>query len=78
MNMKTVITPTGASYAEIPLKATELLTIITALSAHKKQNAHLLQKIDLALRMVDHAQVETLADPADIEQAIIQEGGGHE
>ena len=78
MNLKISITPTGASFAEIPLTAKELLTIITALSAHKKQNAHLLQKIDLALRMVDHAQAETLADPADIEQAIIQEGGGHE
>ena len=78
MNLKTVITPTGEIYAEIPLKATELLTIITALSAHKKQNAHLLQKIDLALRMVDHAQAENLADPADIEDAIIQEGGGQE
>lgn len=78
MNLKISITPTGESFAEIPLKATELQTIITALSAHKKQNAHLLQKIDLALRMVDHAQAETLADPADIEDAIIQEGGGQE
>ena len=78
MNLKINITPTGASYAEIPLTAKELRAIITALSAHKKQNAHLLQKIDLALRMVDHAQVETLADPADIEDAIVKEGGGQE